>query len=140
MSSSTRTTTQPGITGVTHGGCLVPAPSHVPDGEYWRYGVGFPFQLSATRAGIFANIHRVSAHTWDYEAGTDCLLFDDLRTLVAGVRRPDFPQPSRSASASPARIVVMVKYPDHGGFVPLRRQTRRRLAAPACRYGVRHLR
>ena len=107
-----------GLTGVTHGLVTVTAPTHVPDGEKWRYGLGFPFQLSPTRAGIFSNIHRVSAATWDYEMGTDCLLFDDLRGIVPESAVP-LSRNHRETHPVTGREVVMVKYPLHGGFVPL---------------------
>ena len=116
--ASSSLTPRVGLTGVTHGLCTVIAPTHVPDGEYWRYGLGFPVQLSPTQAGIFANIHRVSAATWDYEAGTDMLLFDDLRHLVPENAIP-LSRNHRETHPDTGQEVVMVKYPMHGGFVPL---------------------
>ena len=118
MTDSQSLTPRVGLTGVTHGLCTVIAPTHVPDGENWRYGLGFPFQLSPTSAGIFANIHRVSASTWDYEVGTDILLFDDLRRLVPENAIP-LSRNHRDTHPVTGKEVVMVKYPMHGGFVPL---------------------
>jgi hypothetical protein len=107
-----------GVTGVTHGLCVVQTPPSTPPGEHWRYGLGFPMQLSPTRAGIMANIHRVSARTYDYEVGTDLLIFDDLRGLIAENAIPL----SRNHRETHPRLgipVEMVKCPLNGGFVPL---------------------
>jgi len=75
-------------------------------------------QLSATRAGIMANIHRVSARTYDYEMGTDMLFLDDPRSLIAEGAIPL----SRNHRGTHPRLgipVEMVKCPLNGGFVPL---------------------
>src|SRR5436190_15925206 len=70
------------IQGVSRGLGRLQTPPHVPRGEIWRYGYGFPFQASSTQGAILANIHRKQASTEDSEVGADAIVFDDLRQLI----------------------------------------------------------
>lgn len=107
-----------GITSVRRNLHEILTPPHAPAGEHWRYGLGFPLQVSPTQAAIFANIHRVSAATWDYEAGTDGLIFDDLRGLIPEVAIP-LSRNHRETHPATGKKVTMVKNPLLGGFVPI---------------------
>lgn len=106
-----------GITGVLRNAGMVQTPPNTPAGEHWRYGLGFPFQVSSTQAAIFANIHRVSARSWDYEMGTDVILFDDPKWMIAegalAVSRNHKERHPRLGE-----MMTMVKYPLTAGFIP----------------------
>ena len=107
-----------GLTGVSHNPVMVQTPPSTPAGEDWRYGLGWPFQISPTQAAICANIHRVSAKSWDYEMGTDVILFDDPKRIVAdGAVAVSRNHPERHPRLG--TMVTMVKYPLVGGFIPL---------------------
>jgi len=107
-----------GIAGVERGIGRVQTPPGTPAGEHWRYGTGFFFQVSSDQAALAVGIHRVSAHSWDYEMGTDLILFDDPRALIAegaiAVSRNHREQHPRLGTP-----VTMVKYPLHPGFIPI---------------------
>ncbi|MCG2659710.1 MAG: glycoside hydrolase [Kiritimatiellae bacterium] len=107
-----------GITGVSRGLNMIQTPPSTPAGEHWRYGTGLPFQVSSTQAAILANIHCVSARSWDYETGTDVILFDDPKWMIAdgaiAVSRNHKERHPRLGE-----MMTMVKYPLLGGFIPL---------------------
>jgi hypothetical protein len=102
---------------VTQGPADFRIPKDMPEGKVWRYGLGLPFQVAPKLAGIFLNIRSDYEPTWDFEAGSDIVLFDDMSNLnldrVYPVSRNHFePDP---VTGEP---LEMVKYPVWGGFVP----------------------
>ena len=104
---------------MTNGTIDFQVPKTVPAGEVWHYGLAYPFQVSARKAGVFCNIR--SRHGRDSEAGTDVILFDRLEGLnasdtVAVSRNHAEQNPNSDPPGQPA---LMVKYPVAGGFVPL---------------------
>lgn len=106
------------ISRVTHGLIHLSEPPNTPLGAVWRYGFGVPLQVGPSQAVIFANIHRKLARTFDFEMGTDAIVFDDLRTLspqhaVPVSRNVHELNPNTGVTAE------MVKYTTVGGFVPL---------------------
>ena len=109
---------EPGIVDITHGSLDVAVPPGTPDGESWYYGLGLPIQLDATTAGVMVNIRRNGTPYWDFEAGTDIILFDSLDNICEGnaiaISRPTYePNPWTGAAS------ITSKYPVMGGFVPL---------------------
>jgi hypothetical protein len=104
---------------MTLGRADLTVPVRVPAGERWRYGLGFPFQVSTDRAALFCNLRGARGH--DFEVGTDVLIFSDLARLdpagaVAVARNHVEPNPAARRRGEKA---VIVKYPTRGGFVPL---------------------
>jgi hypothetical protein len=110
--------TQSTIRGSTHGLCRLQTPPNIPRGEIWRYGGGFPFQISSTKAAILANIHRKQARTEDFEMGADVIVFDDLRHLIPD-RAVEISRIHREMNPKANEMSDMVKQCPVGGFVPL---------------------
>lgn len=113
MSSSVRP-----IRSITRGLACLQTPPNVPRDEIWRYGLGFPFQVSPTHAAILANIHRKMAPTEDFEVGADVIVFDDLRRLIPD-RAVPITRPHREINPRVGEMAEMLKGPPLGGFVPL---------------------
>ncbi|MEI6512984.1 MAG: hypothetical protein WCO51_06870 [bacterium] len=102
---------------VTQGPVDFGKPNDQPDGKVWRYGIGEPFQIAPRLAGVFVNIRSDYEKTWDFEAGTDIILFDDLsntsQAKIYPVSRNYFePDPETGENKE------MTKYPVLGGFIP----------------------
>jgi len=102
---------------VTQGPVDFQMPKDQPEGKVWRYGIGIPFQIAPRMAGVFLNIRSDYEKTWDFEAGTDIVLFDDLsntsQAKIYPVSRNYFaPDPETGENKE------MTKYPVVGGFVP----------------------
>jgi len=102
---------------VTQGPVDFRIPKDQPEGKVWRYGIGIPFQIAPRLAGVFLNIRSDYEPTWDFETGTDIILFDDLaktdQAKIFPVSRNHFePDPETGEP------LEMVKYPVTGGFVP----------------------
>lgn len=93
-------------------------PPNVPQGQVWRYGLGFPMQISPTHAAVIANIHRKLAPTEDYEVGADAIVFDDLSRLVSDQAVP-LTRIERATNPKTGEPVDLLKAPPIGGFVPL---------------------
>src|SRR5512144_1987751 len=107
-----------GITGITRGLARLQTPTNVAHGEIWRYGYGFPFQVSSTKAAILANIHRKQARTEDFEVGADVIVFDDLCHLIPD-RAVEISRIHRALNPKANEMSDMVKQCPVGGFVPL---------------------
>ncbi len=97
-------------------------PPNVPKGEIWRYGYGFPIQISPTHGAVVANIHRKQARTEDYEVGADIIVFDDFNRILPekGVRLAQIHQEINPHTKG---MSDMVKQCPVGGFVPLGAKT-----------------
>jgi hypothetical protein len=108
------------LTGVSRGGVKLRVPAATPAGEVWRYGIAFPFQAGPSEAALFCNIRREHAPGFDYEAGTDVVVFDAVSKLAAATAVPVSRnhEEANPRSQPPDRRSVMVKYPARGGFVP----------------------
>ncbi len=103
---------------MTLGPADVTIPPTQPEGDTWRYGLGFPFQVAAGKVGLFAGLRGKRGH--DFEVGTDVILFSDLSQISAEgaipiSRNHDEKNPNSSPAGAPS---IMVKYPVQGGFVP----------------------
>src|SRR5688572_13057380 len=109
-----------GITGI--------APKHVvrhrtpvaPKDKVWIYQLALPFQVSATKAGIFCNVREGLAQGVDFEAGNDVIVFGSLDEIptanpVIASRNELLPNPN---TTPPGKLSTMVKFPIRGGFVP----------------------
>ena len=108
----------PSIQGTTRGLCRLQTPPNVPRGEVWRYGYGFPFQVSPTQAAIMANIHRKQAPTEDFEIGADVIVFDELRRLIPE-RAVKISRMHREWNPKANEDSDMIKQCPVGGFIPL---------------------
>ncbi|MEA3402848.1 MAG: hypothetical protein U9R79_16530 [Armatimonadota bacterium] len=106
-----------GITGVTASDADLTVPTEAPEGETLRYGLGFPFQLSATEAALFCNLRVEGVPVYDFEAGTDVVIFDHLGHISAEDATPISRNERRQHPELGPRIIV--KYPVIGGFVPV---------------------
>ena len=106
------------IRGLTRGLCRLQTPPNVPQGQVWRYGLGFPFQVSPTRAAILANIHRKLARTEDFETGSDVIVFDDLQRLTPDRAIP-VTRNREEFNPKAGEMAEMVTGVPLGAFVPL---------------------
>ena len=68
---------------VTKGNTNLKIPPSALSKDIWRYGIGIPFQLTSSRAAFFCNSHIEYAPTYDVEAGTDLIIFDDISNISA---------------------------------------------------------
>jgi len=82
------------------------------------YGLGFPFQVAPRLAGLLCNVRTVGAGHWDFEDGTDLLLFDSLPGLGAASALV-LSRNETTLDAATGRRRCAVKYFVVGGFVPL---------------------
>ncbi len=105
------------ITAVTAGAADLATPLDSTEKAPLAYGLGFPFQVAPTQAAIFCNVRVEGVDQWDFENGTDVIIFDDLAAISAknavAISRNEHPT---GADGKP-RIVL--KFPMIGGFVPL---------------------
>jgi hypothetical protein len=109
-----------GITGITRGGVDLRVPPDVPEGEVWRYGLGFPFQVEPCIAGLFCNIRKDGTEDIDFEIGSDVVLFDNLEDINADEAVPlsRYERGFSPGQGEPATETVTRKGPVLGGFVP----------------------
>ena len=103
-----------GIEGVTSGPPDLVIP---PDGDMYRYGLGYVFQVDETRAGLFANLRTEGLPVGDFEAGMDAFVFDDASKLSSAepltiTRNVDYED---EVTGEPRLIL---KHDQKGGFVP----------------------
>ncbi len=110
-----------GIIEVTQGGPDLRIPPDTPSGRTWLYQIVHVFQVAEGLAGAFCNIREGKAKGVDFENGGDVILFDDLSRVreegaVPVTRNHEEANPDSNPPGKPG---MMVKYPTHGGFVPL---------------------
>ena len=73
------------ITGITRGPVDLVTP---PDGDNFRYGLGFPMQIGPRQAALLCNLRTEQMPTGDFENGADVLLFDDIVEISETVAVP----------------------------------------------------
>ena len=90
-----------------------------PDGDTKdQYGLGLVFQVAPHTAAVSCNVRTVGTGHWDFENGTDVVVFTDVATIgkqkriVVGRNEED-----RNPVTGKKRIAVT--YPVQVGFVPL---------------------
>ena len=103
---------------VTKGNTNLKIPPGAPSKDSWRYGIGIPFQLTSSKAAIFCNFHLEYAPTYDVEAGTDLIIFDDISNISAENAIP-INRNHEEVNPNTGKLSIMVKYPIMGGFVPV---------------------
>jgi len=106
------------IAGVTQGPPDLTAPLDTPDGQVWRYGVGFLLQLAPRRAAVLAAIEVACTPTYGFLNGSDLVPFDDpsgvLAAQTTAVNRNERWDDSPTQKAG-----LILKSPMLAGFVPL---------------------
>jgi len=105
------------ITGVSTSVVRLTAPPDSTEEQVLSYGLGFPFQVAPDRAALFCNVRVEGVATFDYENGTDVIVFDSL----AGISAVGAVAISRNERLTDAdgKERIVVKFPVIGGFVPL---------------------
>lgn len=105
------------ITGVTVGPVRLIAPPDSTPEQPLSYGLGFPFQVAADRAALFCNVRVEGVATFDYENGTDVIVFDSLEGI--GAAPPVIISRNERLTDAGGAPRIVVKFPIIGGFVPL---------------------
>lgn len=105
------------ITGVTAGPVRLTAPPDSTPEQPLSYGLGFPFQVAADRAALFCNVRVEGVATFDYENGTDVIVFDSLEGI--GAAPPVIISRNERLTDAGGAPRIVVKFPIIGGFVPL---------------------
>lgn len=104
------------ITRVTTGPAGLVTPPDSTKDQRLVYGLGFALQIAPTRAAVLCNLRVEGVPIWDFENGTDVIVFDSLTGLS--------PQNAVAVSRNEIRAEgdagqkIAVKYPITGGFVP----------------------
>ena len=102
---------------VTKGNVDLKVPPGAPSKEVWRYGIGIPFQLTSSKGSLFCNIHLEYGPTYDFEVGTDLIIFDDISKISSNEAIP-ISRNHEEINPNTRKSCIMVKYPIRGGFVP----------------------
>ena len=105
----------PCIIGISQGKADLTLPREIPDGQIWRYGMGVPFQVAPTIAGLFCNIGCNGGH--DFEMGTDVVLFDQLSEISSNNAIP-IARSHEELNPRNGKPYIIAKYTMRGGFVP----------------------
>jgi hypothetical protein len=118
MTPTAPATTAGPITAVTRNGAALTQPGDAVEGQVTRYGLGFIFQVGPNTAAVSCNIRTAGVGHWDYENGSDVVVFDDVATLsqqkpVVCARNETDTNPANGKKR------VTVNYPIVVGFVPL---------------------
>lgn len=105
------------VTGVTAGPARLVTPPDSTAKLTLAYGLGFPLQIAPTRAAVLCNRRVEGVPIFDFENGTDVIIFDSL----TGIRGKGAVAVSRNEirQEGDAGKRIAVKYPITGGFVPL---------------------
>ena len=82
-----------------------------------RYGMGFPLQVSATEAALFCNLRVIAPGMFDYEDGTDVLIFDSTSALRTA-KPIAISRNQKRSDAETGKTRLLVKFPVAGGFWP----------------------
>jgi hypothetical protein len=72
-----------GIKSVTQGDADLRELAAPSAGQVERYGLGEPVQIGPSTAALFCNRRTIGGGHWDYEDGTDVLIFNDLDAIAA---------------------------------------------------------
>lgn len=118
VSPTTQSVDASGITNVSRSGPALTEPQGDPKGQVLKYGLGLVFQVAPRTAAVLCNIRTVGEGHWDFENGTDVVVFNDLATLgqqkrMVIARSKEDQNPARDKKR------VAVVYPIQVGFVPL---------------------
>ncbi len=105
------------ITAVTASDVRLVAPPDSTEEQALSYGLGFPFQVAPGRAALFCNVRVEGVATFDYENGTDVIVFDSVDEISADGAVAISRNERLTDENGVGRIVV--KFPVIGGFVPL---------------------
>jgi hypothetical protein len=104
------------LTSVTRGPAdLTTPPDSRPDAVL-AYGLGFPFQVAPDQAALFCNVRVEGVDVFDFENGTDVIIFADLAAIKAAGAVPISRNERRTEGDGVERLVI--KFPMIGGFVP----------------------
>lgn len=103
---------------ITHGPPDVSLPQETTDNRPARYGIGLPLQVSATEAALFCNLRVIAPGMFDYEDGTDVIIFDSLRALNTA-KPVAISRNQKQAADETGKARLVVKFPMAAGFWPL---------------------
>ncbi len=103
-----------GIVRVTSGPADLIIP---PDGDMYRYGLGYAFQVDETKAGLFANLRTEGLPVGDFEAGVDLLVFDELSKLKSATPLP-ITRNAHYIEHDTGNMRMLLKHDQKGGFIP----------------------
>jgi len=107
-----------GITDVSLGGPALTEPSGDTKGQVLRYGLGLVFQVAPRTAAVSCNIRTIGTGHWDFENGTDVVVFNDIAT-IGRQERIAVARNEEDVNPITGRKRVAVTYPIQVGFVPL---------------------
>lgn len=115
-------TTQPAkasnITNVSRGEPALTEPRGDTKGQVLKYGLGLVFQVAPRVAAVSCNVRTIGKGHWDFENGTDIVVFDDLAT-IGQQRRLVVARNEEDCNPDTGRKRIAVTYPIQVGFVPL---------------------
>jgi len=106
------------IAGVSRGAPALVKPSGDTKDQVLRYGLGLIFQVAPRTAAASCNIRTVGAGHWDFEDGSDVVVFDDIAT-IARQKRIAIARNEEDRDPATGRKRIAVNYPVFVGFVPL---------------------
>ena len=107
-----------GITKVSNHGPALTEPGDSTKDQPLRYGLGYILQVAPRTAAVLCNIRTIGTGHWDWENGSDAVVFDDLATV--GQRKPVILTRNKyDQNPATGKRRVAVTYPTTGGFVPL---------------------
>lgn len=86
-------------------------------GQVTRYGLGFVFQVGPQTAAVSCNLRTVGKGHWDFEDGSDVILFGDLARLD-GQKAVVCSRNVEDTDPATGKKRVVVTYPMVVGFVP----------------------
>ncbi|MDD5676776.1 MAG: sialidase family protein [Kiritimatiellae bacterium] len=109
----------PHILFVTQNTPFLIGPTDVPQGQVWRYGLGFPFQVAPRLAGLICNIRGEGLGMADAEVGLDVMLFDKIMEGARASAAIPIARMNEMPAGQTDKLQVVLKYPGSVGFVPL---------------------
>lgn len=87
------------------------------NGQVLMYGLGQVFQIGPNKAAASCNVRTIGTGHWDFENGTDMVLFDDLATFDQQ-RRIVVSRNEEDLNPVTGKKRIAVTYPIQVGFVP----------------------
>ena len=96
---------------------MLVAPPDSREGNLLRYGVAIPMQVGPRMAALVTNIRLGAAPGIDFEAGSDVVLFDDLRQL-GGAKVVMLDRNETVTNPRNGQPCILTKGFPMGGFVP----------------------
>lgn len=109
---------RPTLTVVTKTGPTLVQPVEQTGGQTCRYGMAYVFQVGPETAAALVNVRTAGVGRWDFENGSDIVVFDDLAGIAA---RPAIvcARNTTDTDAQTGKRRVAVHYPVTPGFWPL---------------------